>query len=163
MHFWGWKAGLKTGMYYLRTRPAAQAIQFTVDASVLNDVKKANAVASEALAATTKTVTPAPPAEVAIAKVNGVVANGAKTSTLPPVTASGIDVSLEKMKLIDSPLLPPSQDIPSTPPVDPKVAKAAAEDPEFAAALKRQKDREYEQEKLMCSIANKEACVMCSG
>lgn len=31
MHFYGWKRGLKTGMYYLRTRPAAQAIQFTVD------------------------------------------------------------------------------------------------------------------------------------
>jgi hypothetical protein len=29
---------LKTGMYYLRTRPAAQA-QFTADQSVLNDVK----------------------------------------------------------------------------------------------------------------------------
>jgi len=31
MHFHGWKLGLKTGMYYLRTKPAAQAIQFTVD------------------------------------------------------------------------------------------------------------------------------------
>jgi ribonucleoside-diphosphate reductase alpha chain len=31
MHFYGWKKGLKTGMYYLRTRPAADAIQFTVE------------------------------------------------------------------------------------------------------------------------------------
>lgn len=31
MHFYGWQAGLKTGMYYLRTKPAADAIQFTVD------------------------------------------------------------------------------------------------------------------------------------
>eukprot|EP01130_Rhizamoeba_saxonica_P001341 TRINITY_DN11206_c0_g1_i1.p1 TRINITY_DN11206_c0_g1~~TRINITY_DN11206_c0_g1_i1.p1 ORF type:complete len:817 (-),score=199.70 TRINITY_DN11206_c0_g1_i1:78-2387(-) len=31
MHFYGWKKGLKTGMYYLRTLPAADAIQFTVD------------------------------------------------------------------------------------------------------------------------------------
>ncbi|MCB0394908.1 MAG: ribonucleoside-diphosphate reductase subunit alpha, partial [Bdellovibrionales bacterium] len=31
MHFYAWKAGLKTGMYYLRTQAAAQAIQFTVD------------------------------------------------------------------------------------------------------------------------------------
>ncbi|CAG5126241.1 unnamed protein product [Candidula unifasciata] len=31
MHFYAWKLGLKTGMYYLRTKPAAQAIQFTVD------------------------------------------------------------------------------------------------------------------------------------
>ncbi|TFL01742.1 ribonucleotide reductase [Pterulicium gracile] len=39
MHFYGWKKGLKTGMYYLRTRPAAQAIQFTVDADVLQAAK----------------------------------------------------------------------------------------------------------------------------
>ncbi|OQV24475.1 Ribonucleoside-diphosphate reductase large subunit [Hypsibius exemplaris] len=31
MHFHGWRLGLKTGMYYLRTKPAANAIQFTVD------------------------------------------------------------------------------------------------------------------------------------
>lgn len=31
MHFFAWKKGLKTGMYYLRTRPKADAIQFTVD------------------------------------------------------------------------------------------------------------------------------------
>jgi len=31
MHFYSWKKGLKTGCYYLRTRPAADAIQFTVD------------------------------------------------------------------------------------------------------------------------------------
>ena len=31
MHFYGWKKGLKTGMYYLRTKAASQAIQFTVD------------------------------------------------------------------------------------------------------------------------------------
>jgi ribonucleoside-diphosphate reductase subunit M1 len=31
MHFYAWRKGLKTGMYYLRTRPAVDAIQFTVD------------------------------------------------------------------------------------------------------------------------------------
>ena len=31
MHFHAWKRGLKTGMYYLRTRAAAHAIKFTVD------------------------------------------------------------------------------------------------------------------------------------
>lgn len=33
IHFHAWKLGLKTGMYYLRTKPAANAIQFTVDKS----------------------------------------------------------------------------------------------------------------------------------
>lgn len=31
MHFYTWKKGLKTGIYYLRSRPAANAQQFTVD------------------------------------------------------------------------------------------------------------------------------------
>merc|ERR1712191_22665 len=35
MHFYGWKTGLKTGMYYLRSKPAAAAIQFTVDQTKL--------------------------------------------------------------------------------------------------------------------------------
>ena len=31
MHFYGWKQGLKTGMYYLRTKSAVDAIKFTLD------------------------------------------------------------------------------------------------------------------------------------
>ncbi len=31
MHFYAWKKGLKTGMYYLRSQAATQAIQFTVE------------------------------------------------------------------------------------------------------------------------------------
>lgn len=41
MHFYGWKKGLKTGMYYLRTKPAADAIKFTVDQLSLREVEKA--------------------------------------------------------------------------------------------------------------------------
>jgi len=35
MHFYAWKKGLKTGMYYLRSRPKADAIQFTVDKAAI--------------------------------------------------------------------------------------------------------------------------------
>jgi len=38
MHFHGWQIGLKTGMYYLRTKAAADAIKFTVD---VDKVKRA--------------------------------------------------------------------------------------------------------------------------
>lgn len=31
MHFYAWKKGLKTGMYYLRTKAAAEAIKFTIE------------------------------------------------------------------------------------------------------------------------------------
>ena len=30
-HFYGWKNGLKTGMYYLRTKPKAQTQKFTIE------------------------------------------------------------------------------------------------------------------------------------
>uniref|UniRef100_UPI004047C603 ribonucleoside-diphosphate reductase subunit alpha n=1 Tax=Roseivirga sp. TaxID=1964215 RepID=UPI004047C603 len=36
MHFYAWKKGLKTGMYYLRSRAATDAIQFTVDKQAAN-------------------------------------------------------------------------------------------------------------------------------
>uniref|UniRef100_A0A803SZP3 Ribonucleoside-diphosphate reductase n=1 Tax=Anolis carolinensis TaxID=28377 RepID=A0A803SZP3_ANOCA len=39
MHFYGWKQGLKTGMYYLRTKPAANPIQFTLNKEKLNKEK----------------------------------------------------------------------------------------------------------------------------
>ena len=41
MHFYAWKLGLKTGMYYLRTRPKADAIQFTVNKEQLAEDRKA--------------------------------------------------------------------------------------------------------------------------
>jgi len=39
MHFYAWKKGLKTGLYYLRTRPAADPIKFTVDKTKLKSSK----------------------------------------------------------------------------------------------------------------------------
>ena len=37
MHFYGWKAGLKTGMYYLRTKSATDAIKFTLDKEAISE------------------------------------------------------------------------------------------------------------------------------
>merc|ERR1711997_739160 len=45
MHFYGWKAGLKTGMYYLRSQAAADAIKFTVDQAALEADAKAKVAA----------------------------------------------------------------------------------------------------------------------
>ena len=42
MHFYAWKSGLKTGMYYLRTKSAVDAIKFTLDT-----VKKEEPMVSE--------------------------------------------------------------------------------------------------------------------
>jgi len=35
MHFYGWKNGLKTGQYYLRSKPARDATKFTVNIEAL--------------------------------------------------------------------------------------------------------------------------------
>jgi len=40
MHFYGWKKGLKTGMYYLRTKAPAAAQKFTIDPELLAAVEK---------------------------------------------------------------------------------------------------------------------------
>jgi ribonucleotide reductase alpha subunit len=36
---YGWKQGLKTGVYYIRTKPATNAIKFTVDTNVKNSIE----------------------------------------------------------------------------------------------------------------------------
>ena len=41
MHFYGWEKGLKTGMYYLRTKAATDAIKFTVEKTVTEEPKAA--------------------------------------------------------------------------------------------------------------------------
>jgi len=48
MHFHGWQLGLKTGMYYLRTKAATDAIKFTVE---VDKVRKANSAGQEKAAA----------------------------------------------------------------------------------------------------------------
>jgi ribonucleoside-diphosphate reductase alpha chain len=37
MHFYGWEKGLKTGMYYLRTKAATDAIKFTIDKNAIQE------------------------------------------------------------------------------------------------------------------------------
>jgi ribonucleoside-diphosphate reductase alpha chain len=39
LHFYAWKKGLKTGMYYLRTKAAADAIKFTIDKGIAQHSK----------------------------------------------------------------------------------------------------------------------------
>ena len=59
MHFYAWQSGLKTGMYYLRTKSAVDAIKFT-----LNNDKKEEPVAELAAAGVLKPKVAAPAVEV---------------------------------------------------------------------------------------------------
>ncbi len=43
-HMWGWKNGLKTGMYYLRTKAAKSAIKFTVDPNLQKQIEEENEI-----------------------------------------------------------------------------------------------------------------------
>ncbi len=61
MHFYAWKKGLKTGMYYLRTQAAADAIQFTLDKTAMQQtpaiVEKKSIGVAETVAAVQQVVT----------------------------------------------------------------------------------------------------------
>jgi ribonucleoside-diphosphate reductase alpha chain len=63
MHFYAWKSGLKTGMYYLRTKSAVDAIKFTLDNTkksepVPKTIKAEANVASNPTAAAVEPLTP---------------------------------------------------------------------------------------------------------
>ncbi|MFC7357816.1 ribonucleoside-diphosphate reductase subunit alpha [Jejudonia soesokkakensis] len=74
MHFYAWKSGLKTGMYYLRTKSAVDAIKFTLK----NDVKKEAPVTVEAA---TTAIAPAPK-EVVVNKAEA--ADSVDTTPMTP-------------------------------------------------------------------------------
>ncbi|TAI47394.1 ribonucleoside-diphosphate reductase subunit alpha [Flagellimonas allohymeniacidonis] len=54
MHFYAWKSGLKTGMYYLRTKAAVDAIKFTLDNTKKKEVPVSVAAEAEVVAAAPK-------------------------------------------------------------------------------------------------------------
>ena len=60
MHFHGWESGLKTGMYYLRSKPAVDAIKFTVDQGMLRmeDRKNKSVEDSQSSSSSSATLTP---------------------------------------------------------------------------------------------------------
>jgi ribonucleoside-diphosphate reductase alpha chain len=61
MHFYAWKKGLKTGMYYLRSTAAADAIKFTLDKAAIQQTAEVEvALATESV----KVETPVTPAVV---------------------------------------------------------------------------------------------------
>jgi ribonucleoside-diphosphate reductase alpha chain len=68
MHFYAWKKGLKTGMYYLRTNAAADAIKFTLDKSAVQQPAAETVAVAEtvAIAAPVAATSPAPEAQTTL-------------------------------------------------------------------------------------------------
>ena len=80
MHFYAWKSGLKTGMYYLRTKSAVDAIKFTLD-----NTKKEEKVKEEVAA--TASVAEPPPTADAVSQI-----------PVEPLTAEELKERIEKNK-----------------------------------------------------------------
>ncbi|KAI6507094.1 ribonucleotide-diphosphate reductase subunit rnr1 [Pyricularia oryzae] len=187
MHFTGWKLGLKTGMYYLRTQAAAQPIQFTVDQEALRLQDKA--VAKERVlgkrAPPTGSYMSSPGASVprpmyATKKgsegnslnAESANANGYPTpSTTPPPAVTSKPVA-SPAKSVPFKADQEEGESPKALPTEP----SKNVDEEEALDSKKKKDTEdneseskeremdiYSEAVLACSIENPEACVMCSG
>lgn len=170
MHFYGWKRGLKTGMYYLRTRPAAQAIQFTLDHSLVSQVKQQKEqqeVQPVTPAKRPVASTPAAPLSISPEVTTKSAISPVTTTATEPVAATSTPSTVTSSSSTPAspqyPLTPADSHDDALAGLDEVQRRAAEKDPEFAAAVLRRKARELEEAKLACSLENKEACVMCSG
>lgn len=185
MHFAGWKLGLKTGLYYLRTMAASAPIQFTVDQEALKveDTNVARALPAKRRglgASSSPSPTPGPRPMFASKTPNG-AGNGVSSPNGVPTPSATPPIGSENKQLNGA-----SKDALASKPFKADVAEGdspkviAAESngnlpddealPEAASTQeedgKESADREgdiYSDAVLACSIENKEACIMCSG
>ncbi|CDK28507.1 unnamed protein product [Kuraishia capsulata CBS 1993] len=150
MHFYGWKKGLKTGMYYLRTQAAAAAIQFTVDQDAASSASLT--VASLEKLKVKKYVA----RKTAPVEDNSFSSADSKESTPAPESEpTSLENSLAELQVQDKPL-----------PVPVPVAEKE-EEPETAAAAVDEDDQTeadiFSSKVIACAINNPESCQMCSG
>ncbi|KAL8697963.1 MAG: hypothetical protein Q9201_006830 [Fulgogasparrea decipioides] len=192
MHFAGWKLGLKTGMYYLRTMAASAPIQFTVDqeqlkvadtnvARIRDTMKKRGGPTGYS-----SPVQSAVPRPMYVQKpaMNSPPINGmpTPTATPPPVSAEGENKKLVAPPSKESAVLPTFKadieegDSPKSLATDPTgepLKEEGLPEPAVKAGDKDQDEdkdetsagREediYADKVLQCSIENKEACVILS-
>jgi len=181
MHFAGWKLGLKTGMYYLRTMAASAPIQFTVDQEAL---QVADTNIARALPKTrrqpgfqngTTSPTPSSPAPrpmYATKAPNGVAeSNGVPTPVATPPPAQENKAIATENALASKPFKADVEEGDS-----PKVLASdplSKPDEDALTKTKQAEDGEddtngrdgdiYADAVLACSIENPESCVMCSG
>ena len=144
MHFYAWKKGLKTGMYYLRTKSAADAIKFTLDP---NAIKQAN----------NNTNKQQQPALVAATTVSSHV--GEPQQHEQSMDSAFILSQSTAVSTLSSPSsLSPSAVVAAS---LPSLLTPAALDEESVAAWKAERARN--QELMECSLTNKDSCTMCSS
>ena len=156
MHFYGWKKGLKTGMYYLRTQAAAAAIQFTVDQNSAQSAGSTEAILSKI---NIKKYVPRK-----LSKVQDVEA-------VVPVKPASMREEFNKLKLDDEvPLIPVSVSSPATTASTSDSSNeeiAVVETIETTTITSTANGQEevdiFNSKVIACAIDNPEACAMCSG
>lgn len=127
MHFYGWKKGLKTGMYYLRTMAASAPIQFTVDQESLKLMD----------ASTAKNIDRKPYRQHA----SRIDSSSPLSSTRSP-SLEEISSRMSASTLSDS--------------SETTIATGSGDNEKSEIDI-------YNEKVIACSIANPEACEMCSG
>ncbi|KAM0322972.1 hypothetical protein ACHAQA_009071 [Verticillium albo-atrum] len=181
MHFAGWKLGLKTGMYYLRTQAAAAPIQFTVDKEALKvadtNVGRERGLKKRAPMAnynSSASAVPRPMFQNKEGSTDSNSRNGVPTpSTTPPppsVVASLPVAAPAKSATMKADV--EEGDSPKVLPMEPadklKIEELpqGEKTPDAEDKDEDSKEREndiYSEAVLACSIENPESCVMCSG
>jgi len=133
MHFYSWKAGLKTGMYYLRTKAATDAIKFTVDKSKLSTPQPEPVMPNEVKASSNLR-----------SVVDGVRAGS--TVILEPV------MSAPTTTRVAAPVSQEGNELP--------MSAVEAQNAERMNVLSKQAQAQAE---ISCSLDDPEGCEMCSG
>ena len=192
MHFTGWKLGLKTGMYYLRTMAASAPIQFTVDQEQLKvvDTNVARSVAKKRGASGAYNAVSSSPAAAVPAPMFENKPPSTQTTAPPDVVTPAATPPPEPQpkkrtfgrtsSAVVNPEFPADQEEGASPEVlaadGSKVDLPKEEElpePALKQEVKQEEDKDEESKEregdiyadavLACSIENKEACVMCSG
>ena len=146
MHFYAWKKGLKTGMYYLRTKSAADATKFTIDPNAVKQQASSTKQLQTAATASSNGVS------TAVSELKLVDTAFALPQPLP--TAVSV---LATTVLLPSPSSP--NDVCSV--ALPSLLTPNGTDEESVAAWKAERARNAEL--LECSLANKDSCTMCGS
>lgn len=139
MHFYGWKKGLKTGMYYLRTQAAAAAIQFTIDKNSAQNAN--NTVGSLEKLNRRKYL----PRSIANSETDSVSTRSGSTEP------TSLENSIGELKIEEKPQTP------NTTQNEEQVTEKKDENTEES------ENDIYSSKVIACSIANPDSCTMCSG
>jgi ribonucleoside-diphosphate reductase subunit M1 len=160
MHFAGWKMGLKTGMYYLRTMAASAPIQFTVDQEQLKvadtNVARTSGAKKRTAGLSYNTAVPRPMYDQKQPNGSVPAVNGSSEPLRAISAAKANGVSHDSPRTL-------ATEAAAVPDRDEQLPGAAIQKEDAEDDSEEREHDIYAQKVLQCSIENKEECLMCSG